>query len=54
MFAMLWGTTDLIASFEGFSMFPPAAQVVRVRVRVRDRFRVRVRVRGVSVQEPEC
>ena len=36
MFAMLWGTADLISSFEGFSMFPPAAQVVRVGVRVRD------------------
>ena len=27
MFSLVWGTSDLITSFEGFSMFPPAAQV---------------------------
>ena len=26
MFALVWGTADLITSFEGFSAFPPAAQ----------------------------
>ena len=26
MFELVWGTADLITSFEGFSMFPPAAE----------------------------